>query len=102
MSGIELIAQERKEQLEKHNRPIENDVAYNSEHQLSWAASRLCRIFPTNTLPKDWNKDLWLKMILKPYKERLIKAGALIAAEIDRLLYIEKLNQLEQELNKEQ
>jgi len=35
--------------------------------------------------PKGWDHKIWEKMCHKNYKKRLIIAGALIAAEIDRL-----------------
>ncbi|MEM7487259.1 MAG: hypothetical protein AAF348_18780 [Bacteroidota bacterium] len=89
-TGIELIAQERKEQIEKHGRNIESDVEINSCFQLSEAACYLawldieeadCR----DEAPCGWNLEQWQKMHDKPHEERLIIAGALIAAEIDRL-----------------
>ena len=33
--------------------------------------------------PHGWNPVFWKKMIDKDYKDRLVIAGALIAAEID-------------------
>lgn len=89
-TGIELIAEERNEQIEKHGRTVDYDVIQNSNEQLSDAASKLCvddagGYWPTDTLPLNWRQDLWDKMTNKPYKERLIIAGALIAAEIDRI-----------------
>ncbi len=39
----------------------------------------------TTLPPEGWNKELHNKMMNKPYKDRLIIAGALIAAEIDRI-----------------
>lgn len=106
-TGIELIAEERQEQIEKHGRTVELDAKYNhgqyvkddeqfNNPQLIAAASMLIHqdddpfrdhyirdIF----IPHGWNKDIWLKMMDKPYKERIIIAGALIAAEIDRIQY---------------
>lgn len=41
-SGIELIAAERQEQIEKHGRTIKSDIANNKDFQLSYAASTLC------------------------------------------------------------
>lgn len=92
MTGIELIAKERKEQIEKHGRSIHEDRVHNSElpYALTKAASSLT-IYPMTTTvvefgrPENWNKDIWEKMCKKKYKERLIIAGALIAAEIDRV-----------------
>jgi hypothetical protein len=87
-SGIELIAQERQEQVEKHGRTIDKDVRLNTNGQLSVAAGILSQMFiPDNMdlIPIGWDESIWNKMLCKPYKERLIIAGALIAAEIDRL-----------------
>jgi hypothetical protein len=85
-SGIELISKERKEQLEKHGRTIRDDVRFNKGRQLASAAKRLIEIDadPLNA-PYDWDTDIWQRMCRKPYQDRLIIAGALIAAEIDRL-----------------
>lgn len=91
-SGVELIAEERVEQLQKHGRSISQDVVYNSgpEKPLTKAAAALTmehgNSLATQTMrPENWDTEVWLKMMRKPYKERLIIAGALIAAEIDRL-----------------
>lgn len=104
-TGIELITEERAEQIEKHGRTIEQDVQFNhgqfdiaGEHfnlpQLAHAAGQLLYqnddVFRQHFdddifVPHNWDKDIWLKMMNKPYKERLIIAGALIAAEIDRI-----------------
>jgi len=100
-TGIELIAAERQEQLEKHGRTVEADVALNQHGQLSFAVVSLCSEYDvdgnvrgdervridhfTRWRPMGWDKEIWLKMISKPYPERLVIAGALIAAEIDRL-----------------
>lgn len=88
--GIELIAQERAEQIEKHGRTIEKDVELNDDCQLSFAASVLASFNiedydARHEAPNGWDLNIWQKMHDKPYKERLIIAGALIAAEIDRL-----------------
>jgi len=88
-SGTELIAEERQEQIEKHGRTIVSDKAQNSSYQLSIAASKMlaypAEAHNVEVPPNGWDVDLYKKMREKPYKERLIIAGALIAAEIDRL-----------------
>lgn len=106
-TGIELIAQERAEQIEKHGRTVEKDAELNSDYQLLDAAVRLLSKHAEgrNTLDKNdmeapddgmdylfkamipdgWNEQIWNKMFDRPYKNRLVIAGALIAAEIDRL-----------------
>lgn len=91
MTGVELIAKERHEQIEKHGRTVEKDVELYSEDygnmsQLTHVAEIIMkRTFFNPQPPKGWDKTVFNKMIEKPYKERLIIAGALIAAEIDRL-----------------
>jgi hypothetical protein len=102
MTGIELITKERKEQIEKHGRTIEDDIKYNAYRELTKAAEGLLNFNTKGTKeedenyaeffrPKNWNKDIWIKMCCdKGYKERLIIAGALIAAELDRIIQLEK------------
>lgn len=91
-TGIELIAQERKEQLEKHGRTVERDVDENALQQLPVAAMLLIEggIKIEMMCPSEWDDEIWLKMARKSYKDRLIIAGALLAAEIDRLQFEEK------------
>jgi len=93
-SGIELIAIERQEQIEKHGRTIERDAEENMCCELKIAASALLEyngdddeeeFISLGSFPAGWDSHLCEKMAHKPYKERLIIAGALIAAEIDRL-----------------
>jgi hypothetical protein len=87
MTGIESITKERKEQIEKHQQSVENDKFFNNQQQLADAAMMLLEeeIHELTPPPYKWNSERWKKMISKPIKERLIIAGALIAAEIDRL-----------------
>lgn len=90
MTGIQLIARERKEQIEKHGRTIKQDVRLNENEQLAQGAEMLLAVsheegIDSMSFPDGWDHDVCEKMIGKPYKERLIIAGALIAAEIDRL-----------------
>jgi len=91
-TGIELISKEREEQISKHHRTIEKDVENNSYKQLAGAAHGLLAKdfdeYPPDyfeVIPPGWNEESYKKMFDKPYKERLIIAGALIAAELDRL-----------------
>lgn len=90
-TGIELIAEERREQIEKHGRTIAKDFEINKGRQLSEVAAALCHpMIPTprkrlTLMPATWDDEMLLKMCKKSYKERLIIAGALIAAELDRI-----------------
>ena len=87
-SGIELIAVEREEQLSKHQCTVQGDVKFNDKGQLIYAARTLCQLSVSNAkniCPTGWDAYIWIRLLNKPYKERLIIAGALIAAELDRL-----------------
>ena len=89
-TGVELIAAERQEQIEKHFRSLNYDVRYNDNGQLEQGALMLLSVdfeegIDTASYPQGWNEDLCTKMIGKPRRDRLIIAGALIAAEIDRI-----------------
>lgn len=108
LTGVEAIAKERQEQIEKHGRTILLDSFQNDLGQLGFAAVSLCSEYDANGKsvtelggemsriahferwrPVGWDKELWIKMIRKAYADRLIIAGALIAAELDRLNYIQ-------------
>lgn len=89
-TGIELISNERLEQIIKHGRTIENDAKFNAEYQLKDAAAALlidneeARI---SYVPKGWDAEIWAKMCRKSYSDRITIAAALIAAELDRLTH---------------
>lgn len=94
-TGIELIAEERQRQISVEGWTPENDDA-NNKAQMVYAAKTyleaatmresgqyvdrcyLCEFF----WPESWNEE-WCKP--KNTMRDLVKAGALIAAEIDRL-----------------
>lgn len=93
-TGIELIAEERQEQIKKHLYSIAHDIEVNDNEQLAHAAEMLLAVereegIDSDSFPDGWDKDICRKMLAKSYKERLIIAGALIAAEIDRLIALE-------------
>ena len=98
MNGIELIATERKRQMEIEGWTPEHDKQHDSG-ELARAAA--CYAFEAVSLPTidvkrfiydnwPWSRKWW-----KPTPDdtirQLVKAGALIAAEIDRRLAIEGL-----------
>ena len=93
-TGIELIADERKEQILKHGFDTNHDAMYNdpnAHHQtgeLTYAA--LHALWPEGQFyPRTFEKWFADKITTKTYKERLIIAGALLAAEIDRIQNLE-------------
>lgn len=83
-TGIELIAEERKEQIEKHEMDTVYDKNYNTEGQLI-AAVKFILTGDKDYYPADWAEAFFRKINRKEDIEKLIIAGALIAAEIDRL-----------------
>lgn len=96
-TGIELIAEERREQIKKHGRSLDHDMASNRAGELITTARALLiedneDEDPEDTIkertwsmPSDWDETICKKMSSKPRRERLITAGALIAAELDLL-----------------
>lgn len=93
MSGIELIAYERLRQVEAERYSTEHDDAHVDGQLLSAAlcyagVERLVMMgapVSRNTPPFEWP---WAEVDWKPTDDavrNLVKAGALIAAEIDRL-----------------
>ena len=99
-TGIELIAQERAEQIEKHGYTLESDLKYKTG-ELKLLAEYLMKG------PDDAEADSlreWLtgndrfteafisKLDSKKRVEKLTIAGAFIAAQIDRIIAYETLN----------
>lgn len=98
-TGIQLIQEERVDQMYKHGISMNDDFQRNNEGQLRMATSVLIMKGPFVTFvyqhpPKGWNIHIWKRLLEKPYKERLSIAGALIAAEIDRLQMHEQLTKI--------
>src|SRR5690348_16398908 len=118
-TGVELISEEREKQIKRWGGPQE-DVINNSVGQLALGARGVItyksgiEASPESTIPKEllilinkgrekmwerlremapsgWDEKVWKKMLDQPIKQRLVMAGALIAAEIDRIQYMENL-----------
>lgn len=87
MTGIELITGERL-QHKMCGRTIKYDHENNADGQLAQAAAALIEGDVT-WMPEGWDDEKCKKLIKKSYKERLAIAGALIAAELDRLNFKE-------------
>lgn len=95
LSGVELITAERQRQINVEGWTPEHDDAH-KKHELLFAALSYVAAVAT---PDEWNLDQglpqapchdwpWAKKWWKPSDDpirNLVKAGALIAAEIDRL-----------------
>lgn len=94
-TGIELFKDERNHQIEKYGFTGEhhaNHPEWYDQGQLTEAARYLSDKFIHTNLyfPKNWDKDWFFKLCARDYKERLIIAGALFAAEIDRIQELEQ------------
>lgn len=93
-TGIELIAEERKRQIEVEGWTAEHDAKHTEGELANAAATYALTDEMIDFLDIAWGNDQWLHMWpfdlewLKVGNDRirsLAKAGALIAAEIDRL-----------------
>ena len=95
-TGIELIAEERLRQIEKEGWTPEHDLTH-KEQELAIGASLYAlpngqrEITVRSRWPLMWDYEWWKPSPENRIKE-LQKAGALIAAEIDRLQNL-KLNE---------
>lgn len=104
-TGAELIADERKRQIEVEGWSAEHDTQYKN-YELVAAAMCYCQPESTRTYNRLWKSDAkpdnimappgnwpWDKEWWKPTPDdrvrELVKAGALIAAEIDRIQNIQ-------------
>jgi len=97
-NGVTLIAKERHEQIEKHGRSVKKDVLQNSQPTgpfkilpLLIGATKCIGTVGGLPWPDDWDKSICNRIDNNSRKEKLIIAGALIAAEIDRIIFTETL-----------
>lgn len=97
-SGIELIAEERKEQIEKHGFSVINDAEYYKNDELIQAT-----LFCINQVveagsgltsevifPPDWDVKFEHKILAKDDIGQLKVGAAFLAAEIDRRLALKQ------------
>lgn len=93
MTGIELIAKERQEQIEKHGFTPKYDAENLPPTVLLYAVEGIIDNNGKGSIgkmPQYWSDELCKKILGKSKIERLAIAGALIAAAIDCLQYIEE------------
>jgi hypothetical protein len=89
MTGVELIAKERAEQIEKHGWDLSNDDDY-AQGELLMAAQFCLNVnndllWPWHDGPDGIGTYFFKKIRAKIPTERIIIAGAFCAAELDRL-----------------
>ena len=83
MTGLELITKERREHIEKHQWSKEHDTQYTKLELRDCAVYNLTK--DDAFWPSNCDEKYKKKMQAKNYKQNLIVAGALIAAELDRI-----------------
>lgn len=91
--GSKLIAEERQKQIDKHGFTAEHHVNHPEWYemdQLSRAAVSILMPYEISLSPDNWDMEWFRNLKSRTKKERLIIAGALIAAELDRLNELEK------------
>jgi len=89
MTGVEKIQHERVEQKIKHNHSIKSDWEQYPDFELCRLAEAVLQGGIDDYFPSNMDSSKWEKVMKKSYEERLVIAGALIAAEIDRLNFTE-------------
>lgn len=103
-TGIELITEERQKQIDKHGFTAEhhflNTEKWYDDNQMQMAAIYLLNPLTIaeefkKHIPLNWDREWFTNLNSRDEKERIIIAGALIAAELDRLNYIEQTKKLE-------
>lgn len=88
MTGVEKITKERLEQKVKHNKTIKNDYQLYPDFELATLAQSLIT-GNYNDAPDCFPTELIENLFEKCYEDRLVVAGALIAAQIDVLNFEE-------------
>lgn len=86
-TGVDIIADERRSQMEDYGWSVEHDIEVNQNGELALAAIAYAKPNKSGGVEPEfpWHEDWWKPSPDDRIKE-LAKAGALIAAEIDRLL----------------
>ena len=84
-NGIELISDERKRQIEEEGYSLNDDKLLLGDSELTCAAIAYAMETVNSTMAKNYFP--WDKKFFKPKDKlrNLVRAGALIAAEIDKL-----------------
>src|SRR5690606_34498006 len=96
MDGIYYFGVERTKQKNKHGFTGEHHAdhpEWYADNQLIEAAQHLSdpELVPNDPwFPKNWDRVWFLELCTRPFRERLEIAGALLAAELDRLIVIEE------------
>lgn len=92
--GAYSIAVERDKQIKKHGFTAEHHVNHPEWYENNQLKKATVSILFPETIhaetPENWDQEWFTNLMNRSNKERLIIAGALIAAEIDRITELEK------------
>lgn len=83
-TGLDLVAQERKEQIEKHGYTIVNDQQYQNNELVK--AALFCTAPQVFEWPQFWSTKFRYKIEHKSRIQQLVCAASFLIAEIDREL----------------
>lgn len=96
-TAIELIADERSEQITKHGFTKEHDLDVNSSGQLMAAAEAVID-GDDSQFPANWDLTWVQRMCDKPRVKRLIISGALLEAQKEIIQY--RINEIAAEIDR--
>lgn len=88
MTGVELIAEARLKQKVKSGHSIKSDYEAYPDFELMDAVKAILNGNP-GEMPKNWDKEASERLCEKPLQDRLVTAGAMLAAQIDVLNFTE-------------
>lgn len=88
MTGVEKIAEKRLDQKIKHGHSVKKDYEAYPDFELIDAAKATID-GDASKFPETWDKDAAKRICAKSLEERLVTAGAMLAAQIDVLNYKE-------------
>lgn len=89
-TGIELIIEERKDQIEKHGFSVDNDTYYSKGELIQ--AALFCANPEFFSWPNQWDEHFKDKILNKDRIGQLKCGGAFFAAEIDRIRHEEQMD----------
>lgn len=96
--ALNLIIAEREKQINKHGRTVAHDVEFNKDRQLAYGAAALLTCDQEDDdvekmlthFPPSWDKDICRNMLVNTWKDRVKKSAAIMLAELERIIEIEK------------
>lgn len=95
MTGSQLITRERKRQIDEEGYKADHDDEHTNGEIAQAAAALITCDWKIGRIPWPWDNGLKANGEVN----NLIRAGALIAAEIDRLLRAEKRRRINRDLS---